>query len=157
MISRQRMGTYRTSNVLKPPQDVQDIWPDRSILPPTLPQEIPHNCRHPNPLRVIRLGRPSTLDRCVHDLRFLHWKERVFTHQHLVDCHTQDIDVHLFRRDPFFRVEFGRERRSSGATKDVVSCEMAVTRVKPKSARTFWGRVESVMRMFNWGHDNHMI
>ena len=47
------------------------------------------------------------------------------------------------------------ERRSSEATKDVVPCEMAVMRVKPKSTKMFWGGVESVIRMFGWGHDNH--
>jgi hypothetical protein len=48
------------------------------------------------------------------DLRFPHWKERLFTHQHLVHRHTQGIDVRLFRWDPFVQTEFGREDELGG-------------------------------------------
>ena len=48
----------------------------------------------------------------MHDPRFPHWEERLFTRQHLVHRHTQGVDGRLFRQDPFVQTKFGREELS---------------------------------------------
>jgi len=106
-------GLALVSNVAKPPQDGRDIWSLRPILPPTLPQEVPHSIYHPNLLRVLRLGGAFTRNHCVDDPRLSHLGERPFTRQDLIGRHAQSEDVRFFGRNRFIQTEPRREEFGS--------------------------------------------